>query len=306
MISAIVTVCIRGDVPYLSVDKGIALPSANLWFALGWPTRIANWTGLLLIMVLMVALNRRYNFIRALTLLYVGFFAVFELAEPYLLVQFSTGTLLAVVVLWCTSLMFSSFGERGPLSNRKVFLVFALLSAGFATEYAYAAYVPVFFIGCLQMRIMSFRAFLSALMGLITPWIMLLGSGLVSVSDIHWPAFVSIFATFDLVDTMAVLLTVLLTVLLLLTSMVMTFFKVLTYNARRRASNGLFTLVAVFTVIAMVIDYTNLMAYLPMLNVCTAYGVGHLFTTHNTPKSYISILSVYALFIGFFVWKIMY
>ena len=105
-------------------------------------------------------------------------------------------------------------------------------------------------------------------------------------------------------ETMVLLLTVLVTVLLLFAGMTLTFFKVLTYNARRRSFNGVLSVLSVFTVLAMMVDYTNIITYIPALNVCAAFWVSHFFAIHNTEKSYMAILSLYVIYIALFVWKI--
>lgn len=294
----------RGEVLDVPGDKGFALPSAIEWISSPLAAFWVNIACNVLAVGLMIWINRSYNFIRALTLIYVSFFAYMQLATPVLLDRFYSGTVLTVVLLFCTGLLFDCFGRPRPESMRKVFMIFFLLSAGTATQYVYAGYMLVFLTGCIQMRIFTLRTVLAALLGVVTPWIMMIGSGLVQPSQLHWPTFVSIFADNNITDTMALLLTALLTVLLLFTGMTLTFFKVLTYNARRRSFNGMITVLSVFTVLAMMVDYTNLVTYIPTLNVCAAFSVSHFFAIHETEKSYIAIVSLYVIYIALFVWKI--
>lgn len=285
-------------------DKGFALPSAIEWIASPAAGFWLSIAGNLLIVGLMIWLNRTYNFIKALTLIYVSFFAVMQLSTPELLDRFYSGTMLSIILLFCSSLMFNCFAANRPESMRKVFLVFFLLSAGTATQYAYAGYMLVFLVGCMQMRIFSLRLVLAALIGIVTPWCIMIGSGFVVPSQLHMPVFISIFSAIDMTETMALLLTVLFTVLLLFAGMTLTFFKVLTYNARRRAFNGLLSVLSAYTVLAMTVDYTNIVTYIPTLNVCAAFYVSHFFAIHESDKSYIPILSLYTLYLTLFVWKI--
>lgn len=294
----------RGDMLDVPGDKGFALPSAIEWIHSPLLSFGANIACNMLVIALMIWINRSYNFIKALTLIYVSFFAYMQLATPGLLDSFYSGTMLCVVLLLCIGLLFSCFGKRTPESMRRVFLIFFLLSAGTATQYVYACYLPVFLVGCMQMRIFSLRMVLAALLGVVTPWCLMIGSGLVQPAELHWPEFVSIFSAIDKTETMALLLTVLLTVMLLFAGMTLTFFKILTYNARRRSYNGLLSVLSVFTVLAMMIDYTNIVTYVPALNICAAAAVSHFFAIHNTEKSYIAILSLYVIYIALFVWKI--
>lgn len=294
----------HADILAFAGDKGLALPSAIEWFGNSLMSFWANVICNLLIVALMIWINRSYNFIKAMTLLYVSFYAFMQLSTPDLLDEFYTGTVLCMVLLFCTGLLFSCFGQRTPDSMRKVFMIFFLLSAGTATQYVYAGYMLVFITGCIQMRIFSLRTVLAAGLGMLTPWCLMIGSGLIETGELHLPAFESIFTAIDMADTMVLLLTVLFTVLLLLSGMVLTFFKVLTYTARRRSFNGVMTVMSVFTMVAMMIDYTNMVTYIPTLNVCAAFAVSHFFAVHNTEKSYVAILSLYLVYIAIFVWKI--
>ncbi|MDE6331990.1 MAG: hypothetical protein K2L80_05255 [Muribaculaceae bacterium] len=295
----------RAELLSVAGDKGFALPSAIEWFE--WNHTLsfmANMAANMFVVGMMIWLNRRYSFIKALTLIYVSFYVFMQLSTPVLLAQFYTGTALCVILLFCTCILFDCFAQRTPASMRKVFIVFFMLSAGIATQYVYAGYMAVFMIGCIQMRILSFRTFLAAGIGIATPWCIMIGSGLVQPAELHWPSFVSIFSAIDVAEAMALLVTVLFTVLLLFAGMTLTFFKVLTYNARRRSFNGFLTVLSVFTVVAMAVDYSNMVTYIPTLNVCAAFSAGHLFAVHNTEKSYIAILSLYIVYLALFAWKI--
>ncbi len=294
----------RGDLPELAGDKGFALPSAIEWLRSPLLSFWVNIACNLLAVGLMIWINRSYNFIKALTLIYVSVFAYMQLATPGVLDQFYSGTALCVVLLFCIGLLFECFGQRTPESMRKIFMIFFLLSAGTATQYVYAGYVLVFLVGCIQMRIFGLRTAIAALLGIVTPWCLIIGSGLVQPSQLHWPTFVNIFSAIDMAETMVLLLTVLVTILLLFAGMTLTFFKVLTYNARRRSFNGVLSVLSVFTVLAMMVDYTNIITYIPALNVCAAFWVSHFFAIHNTEKSYMAILSLYVIYIALFVWKI--
>lgn len=294
----------HADMLAIAGDKGFALPSAIEWFGNRTTSFWVNLGANMLIVGLMIWINRSYNFMKAMTLIYVSFFALMQLATPDLLDEFYSGTVLCAILLFCTSLLFNCFGQRTPDSMRKIFMIFFMLSAGTATQYVYAGYILVFLIGCIQMRIFSLRTLLAAGIGIVTPWILMIGSGIVQPSQLHMPTFVSLFSDIDMRDTMTLLLTVLLTALLMLSGMVLTFFKVLTYTARRRSFNGLITVLSVFTLVAMMVDYTNMVTYIPTLNVCAAFAVSHFFAINNTEKSYIAILSIYVIYIALYLWKI--
>ncbi|MDE5643985.1 MAG: hypothetical protein K2I56_10930, partial [Muribaculaceae bacterium] len=79
------------DILAFAGDKGFALPSAIEWFSDSLMSFWANVICNLLIVALMIWINRSYNFIKAMTLLYVSFFAFMQLSTPDLLDEFYTG-----------------------------------------------------------------------------------------------------------------------------------------------------------------------------------------------------------------------
>lgn len=293
-----------GDVVYASGDKGFALPSPGQWFQ---PGSLDMWCGMavnVLIIGMMVWINRHYNVLRSITMLYVGLYAMMMLSVPDLTVQLYSGSLIALMLLFCCSLMYDCFDRRGPLTCRKVFMVFCLLSTGVAMQYACVVFVPVFVIACAQMRIFSLKSMVSAVLGLLTPWILLLGSGIVKPDQLHMPVIVSVFQGPYAFDALMMLASVVVTVALMLTGMALSFFKILTYNARRRAFNGVITLLSVFTLIAMMVDYTNLLTYIPTLCVCASLWGAHMLSIHRAERTYLVLAAIYLVYIGLFIWRV--
>lgn len=245
-------------------------------------------------MVLMMLLNKVFNIMRSLTSLYVAFFAVMQLAVPEAITRFTTGSLLGVVVPACMLLLFSCY--RNPESTRRIFLIFMLLSACAATQYAFLPYVLAMMIGCGQMGVFTRRTVAAIFMGLVTPWWLLLGFGIIEPADIRMPHIENIFSVIDPEDGIYLLATVGLTALIALACFVLNVFKTIAYNARTRAFNGSLTIMTLTTIVAMCVDYRNLPAYIPMLNFCAAMQAGHYFSTHRADKSIIAIALILAVY----------
>ncbi len=296
---AVVYYC-GGNTTALTGDNGLGLPSANEWFAgapgLGFAlSLVANGATV----VVMLLLNKVFNVFRSMTSLFIALYAVMQLATPSLLTQFYTGTLLAVVVPLCMFLLFGCY--RQPDSTHRIFLIAFILSGLTATQYCYAFYLLPFFVGCWQMSILSRRTVAAALMGIATPWILYLGYGIIDTSGLQWPRFGGIFSEIDLDDTMLLLASIGFTVFLTLLCYILNVFKTIAYNARARAVNGAFTVVTLVTVVAMCVDYRNIVGYVPMLNYCAAMEVTHYFSTHRAEKTYIAILLILAAYVAFYI-----
>ncbi len=283
----------------LTGNRGLVLPSANEWLPDGTIDFAAGMAGAVATIVLMLTLNKVYNILRSMTSLYIALFAAMELATPDFLTHFYTGTLLSVVVPLCLLLLFSCYRE--PASTRHVFLIFLLLSFFTATQYCFAVYIPAFLLGLAQMRIFNPKALTAAFLGLLTPWWLLFGFGVVNLQDISLPAPVSIFSVIADEDTWLLLATIGITVFVTLVCFVLNLLKTIAYNARARAYNGAFTVLTLLTVAAICIDYRNLASYVPLLYFCSTIEISHFFSTHRAEKSFIPILLIIAAYAAIFI-----
>lgn len=287
---------------HIASDKGVAIPSANLWLSLPIADFAAGVAGSALTIAVMAMLNKVYNVLRNMSSLYIGLFAAMELATPDLATQFYTGTLLAVAVPVCLFWLFSCF--RDPAATRHIYLIFLVLSLLTASQYCFAFYIPVFLLGMAQMRVFGARSFTAAFLGIITPWWIMLGLGLITPADIRMPAFVSIFSVIDHDDTFLLLITVGVTAAAMLICFVLNLLKTIAYNARARAYNGAFTVTALVTIAAMCVDYRNIISYVPLLNFSAAMEIAHFFSTHRAEKSFIAIFVLIAAYAALFICQI--
>lgn len=299
VVAGALTVFIGGDYMPVSGDRGFALLSANEWLPAGWPDFALALAVNAAIIWVMSMMNVVYNILRSMTALFITLFAFMQAATPGLLVQFYTGPLLALTVGVCLLRMFGSY--RSESAPRRVFTVFLLLSFLTATQYCYSLYLPVFLICCAQMRVFDGRALAAAFMGTVTPWWLLLGFGVISFSDLHLPDFAYILGNLDIGESLFLLISVGFTVVLLILSLVLNLFKTIAYNARSRAVNGALTVVALFTLLGLCIDYSNMISYITLLNMCTALQTAHYFATHRSDSTCFAILGIIAVYIALFV-----
>lgn len=283
-------------------DQGIGLPSPDNWPLTPLASMLCNEGLTILIMAMMIGLNRTYNVLRSMTWLPVGLFAIMQAAVPREIIFLSSGTLLCLVVSICLFLIFSTFDN--PVHVRTVFLTFLLLSLGSAVQYCFIFFIPVFWIVCMQMRVFTARGFIGSLLGIATVWVILLGFGLVSPSDIHIPHITNLFEAIDLHSAMYLLTVVAITTFIMVISIVANLMKTIAYNARARAYNGAILVVSLASVLAMVFDYDNMLAYLPLLNMCAAFQITHYFVNHLYERQYIAILAIITIYVALYLWRL--
>ena len=283
-------------------NLGFGLPSANLWLPFNLTSAGINLCLNLGVALLTVYINRAFNVLRSLTSLVATMFLAMQIASPSVLGQFYGGTLLAIVAMLGIMLLFSVFTD--PVGQRRVFLIFFLLGGAAFTQVAYLFYVPVFMLGCVQMRVFTFRTFLAALLGLITPPWILFGFGIVGPGEMRWPGMVVAWSLFDEADKLQALVTVGFTLLVGTVFTVANILKILSYNSRVRAFNGFLTMLLIFTAIFILVNFNDFTFYIPLLNCLVAYQVGHFFTYRRHRRSYVPILLLVLAYGALYVWAL--
>ena len=284
-------------------DRGLALTSPNHW--IDSPTA-SMWTGIGLTLacaLLMIVLNSTFNFIRSISAIYASVFILMQTASPDIAVQLYGGTVLAFTSLLCTIMLFSCYNGAG--GNRRIFLIFFLLSLGGTCLYSFIYLIPVFFIGLLQMRILSLRTFVAALLGLLTPIWILCGFGIISIDSLRIPQFTSIFTSIDTGEALHLVFIVAVTAAIGIGSWALNFTKLIAYNARNRAFNGFIAILTVASLLMMLVDYSNILCYLPLFNICAAFQAGHFIAVRQRAYGYISICCLWAIYISFYLWRML-
>lgn len=292
-----------GNIADIPGDTGTWLPPADDWLPVGGISIVINLSLNILIAVMLILLNKKFNILRSTSNLFAGLFLILQIALPSFIGQFYGGTLLCVVVLFSTFKLYATFNQQFPL--QPVFLIFFLLMTGAMSQYAYLFYIPIFMIGCAQMRIFNLRTLLAAGIGIVTPVWILWGFDLISLRNVEIPHFVNIFNAIDSHEMLQVLVTIGVTVLLILVFGVLNLIRVFNYNSKTRAYNGFISILSFITVILVLADYTNLATYIPLLNCCAAFQMGHYFAVNNYQRSYIAILGIVAIYIALYWWSVM-
>lgn len=283
---------------YGLVDNWNGVWCANPYIGLGIEAGV-----IALIMILMAYLNKAYNLLRQMSMLHCSLFIIMEAATPPLLLTLSSGAVLCLTVLFCTAILFFDHLHATP-DTRRIFLVFFLLSAGVSVQYAFLVYIPVFFIACIQLKLFSLKVLSAILMGIISPWIIMMGFGIVRPADLQMPVFLLEMPQWTHPDTMLFLATVALTVVLAILAWLQNLIKIISYNAQSRAMQNVVTTITIATIVAIVLDFRNIYAYLTLLNCVTAIQLTHMFVAiHNFSKSYLAISILMLAYIALYAMK---
>ena len=290
------------EITYLRVDRGLLFPSPNVWLDGAWLTMVIN-TGLILATALVwITVLHVFNPFRALTYLPASFFLVMILSVPDLTDQLTTGSVLAAIMPGCFALLWSAFSNESRL--RHIFLLFTILSALTMTQYCFAIYIPAFIIGCVQMKIMTPRTIIACVLGIVTPWWIVLGMGLAGFDQMHLPNMTGVLNALDTDGVVNLLMVCIITAILTLVVWFANVMKVISLNVSRRAYNGSIAMVGLFTIIALCADYTNTTAYVPTLMLVASYQLSVLLGSSNDNRNSIISLAVMAVYITFYIVRI--
>ena len=252
--------------------------------------------------VLIIYVNRAFNVFRSLTSLVAGLFFIMQTSLPSVMDRFYGGDLMGVMMMICVVLLFSSWSDGA--CQRRIFLIFFLIALAGFTDLSYLLYLPVFLVGCVQMRVFDLRTFLAAGMGVITPPWILFGFGLVDPGVLHWPELVVAWSMFSDPDVVTALVVTGFTLVIGVGFTVANLLKILSYNSRVRAFNGFLTLLFFATGLFSILNFNNFAFYIPLLNCLTAYQIAHFFTYRRNRRSYIPILIIAGVYVGFYVWGV--
>ena len=280
-------------------DIGWCMPSCGEWLEQGALSAIVNAACIVAAGYLLRHLNHLHGFIRANASISLSAFLLLEIATPGVVSYFYEGTAMLVVTVVMAYILFGTYHER--ISQRSTYLAFALV--GFYAMFQFSALylAVVLFLGFVQMRVMRLRNFIAMLLGVLTPYWIAYGFGAITVDSFAVPPLGEpLDEPWPLIATCAV--TALVTLILMMSNMV----RIISYNAKRRACNGFFSVLTVATIIMACVDYNNLLVYLPLLNLCLSLQVGHAFTISNNSRRYIPALALCAVCLGVYVYNMFF
>ena len=264
--------------------------------------RIANIVGLVITAIALIALNRTYNLLKTLSVFFAAYFIFTTCATPSVLDGFSAGVPLALIVILDVWLLFSIYNTR--VSDRRIFLIFTLLSAGALFDLKFLFYVPVFIVGLAQMKILRFKKIIAAVVGLLTPPWIVWGLDLMPLPALPHIFFTPPLQVLDIPGGIPFICTVGVTLAVGFIAGVVSLLRILGFNARARAFNAFLAILGIFTGILALVNFTSLALYVPLLNACVAIQVGHFFRATASRRGYIAVILLLGTYFALYSWTL--
>ncbi len=283
-----------GVIPSSTHDSGICLPSPNLWPIIPLWSKIINGAAIGGFSLWIWFLNKGYNFVRNSGFTVPAIFVILAASNPFITGAIDTSTLLLAFWLLCFSVLFDCYRQRN--STQEIFLVSTFLSIGSMIDYAYLVMAPMVIIAAVMLKAMRLREFLAFLMGLIAPYWIGLGFGLLKPEDFHVPQFANftngaILPSDMLTMSVGVGIISICAVLGALNTAV----KLYAGNPQTRTYNYAVYILAIYSLACMVFDSSHLLSYIQTLYFGIAVMFGNLLALNNIPKTNIWVWSIAGL-----------
>ena len=269
-----------GFMPELSWGVNFAVLSATAWA--------------------MIAINRQFNILRTLSVFFAAYFLFITCSTPFMSCFAGTSSVLAACMIFCMWILFTLCNE--PHSNRRIFLIFAILSVGTLYDWKFLFFIPLFVIGLAQMRILRTKKIIAALIGIFTPPWIVFGLDLMPIPQLPHIFFTPPTILLQSPEALPFLCTVLLTMAIGFLLGSINLLRILGFNARARAYNGFLALLGIYTGILAIINFTALPDYMTLLNACVAFQVGHFFRATASRRGYILIVLLFAAYTSLYLW----
>ena len=269
-----------GFMPELSWGVNFAVLSATAWA--------------------MIAINRQFNILRTLSVFFAAYFLFITCSTPFMSCFAGTSSVLAACMIFCMWILFTLYNE--PHSNRRIFLIFAILSVGTLYDWKFLFFIPLFVIGLAQMRILRTKKIIAALIGIFTPPWIVFGLDLIPIPQLPHIFFTPPTILLQSPEALPFLCTVLLTMAIGFLLGSINLLRILGFNARARAYNGFLALLGIYTGILAIINFTALPDYMTLLNACVAFQVGHFFRATASRRGYILIVLLFAAYTSLYLW----
>lgn len=284
----------------ISGELGLCLPSPNLWEI----NPVSSWlintvlTGAVALGAFF--LNRTHNFIRSTQPVLPVMFLILAGSNPWINYYLSSSTLICTVNLLSLSILFGEYNSRN--ATQPMFAIGTFLSVGSMFQYAFLPMTVAYILGAIMMKAFRLKEFLALGMGLIAPYWVGIGLGLISIDSFEMPDITNLFSNFAeaseiFVMAVSVGVAIFFGSLLALNNSI----KLYAGNSKVNAQNMTITLLGMVCIICIIVDFSNMLAYLATLYFTVAVQVADMCALWKIKREWLVVLIPAVIYIGFFV-----
>lgn len=253
--------------------------------------------------LLLLYLDKTFSLIRQHTSLPLFFFLLFSVSNVPQNLHFGNGIVLALLFIVCLFLLYVSYQTSD--APKAAFSISFLLTSCSLFCSSISLYIPLFLLGFYQMRALSLRTVIAFILGIFTPFWIILGSGIVVYSEMHlMKAFSFSFSLPDIHHNILESSIIILTVLLGLFSGISNLYHIYNDKIQTRAYNGFINIISVFTSLFLLIDYQHYGDYWPILAACVSLQASHAFTNIRNKQASIIFYIILTCYLLPYLWNL--
>lgn len=280
-------------------EMGICVASPNLWHLPHFAGWLINSLLIFLSVALLASANKKFNFIPEPEPVMSMSLALLLACNCLTTASLSASTLMLFFNVLALYIIVSTYENMN--ATREFFLVGTLPAIGAMFQCSFLAMVPAYIAGGLMMKSFRLREFIAFIFGLLAPYWIAIGLGLVKLDAFRWPETLSVFSASE-VSRKAVFT--------LVTSCIMgglgiifalyNSVRLFTRNSRLRCMHLTFNFIGVMALAGLLFNFNNFPAYFATLALWFAIEVATLFNLYNIRYIQALLVGILVVFLPFY------
>lgn len=262
--------------PPQASEFGIALPSPDLWHLNSVAGEVLNVILLGVCGCTLYFINKQFSLIRTGQPLGAAFFLPLCFALLPVGGRWSATPVVTLLTLIIYAMLFSTYRSRN--ATKPLFVVATVLSVGSMFQYAFIPLGIAAFICAFMMESMSLKGFFAMGLGIIAPYWVGIGLGLIAPADLRLPMPHTIFE--GGLSPELFILVIIVGILALCAAIISLYNGIILYagNSRVRRSILVMNTFGITALIAMLLDVYNINSYIGVFFIWFSIQFANLFT----------------------------
>lgn len=281
-------------------DLGICLPSPNSWPISRFWGWLADALLLFLAAIVMGEANKKFNFIPEATPIMPLGMLVLVACNPISTAALTTSTLLLFCNALSLMIVISTYEEHN--ASREFFLLGTIPAIGAMVQYSFLMMIPVYVAGGIMMKSFRLREFVAYLFGIMAPYWIALGLGLVSPLAFRLPETLVVFDR-SAVDG-DIFLTLIAAGIMAVVGFIFSLYnsvRLFSRNSRLRCMHMTLNFMGYAAILAIIFDFSNFVAYFGTLALWTAVEVAAFLNLYSVRRPAVALWVLLAVFLPFYI-----
>ncbi len=244
-------------------------------------------------------LNKRYSFVKGADGVLPVAMSILLASNPVNTAYIGSPVIMLLVNLICLEIIMRSYHR--PNATTEMFAIATYLSLGSMIEYGFLPLIAVYPVMAIKGKSMHMKEIMAYLMGLVAPYWVCLGFGIVDFDDFRWPEFLTVAPAAE--RDFMLLVYVSLGLLALIGLMMILNNALLFYsgNIRTRTFNNDINLLGIVSAICMLVDFGNFQTYASTFCFASAVQISNFFAIRHISYSRVWFWSLLSLFMALYI-----